>query len=161
MFTRTKDMRSRINFDLDVLSQNNNYIFGQPGTGPNPEYISNPEIRLEKWGGNLRTNAINLEHDLFGQTRKLNRDDVKLNNYVTNSISTSGQNYNSQEIKNDNQRLLLNHVDSREQVITKPFHSLHILLKDPQENIYNTKINSTRYNNKWGGEPRFPQTPSY
>ena len=47
--------------------------------------------------------------------------------------------YNSQEIKNDNQRLLLNHVDSREQGITKPFHSLHILLKDPQENIYNTK----------------------
>ena len=151
MFTRTKDMRSRINFDLDVLSQNNNYIFGQPGTGPNPEYISNPEIRLEKWGGNLRTNAINLEHDLFGQTRKLNRDDVKLNNYVTKSVSTSGKNYNSQEIKNDNQRLLLNHVDSREQGITKPFHSMHILLKDPQENIYNTKINSTRITNKWGG----------
>ena len=38
MFTRTKDMRSRINFDLDVLSQNNNYIL-QTATGPNPEYM--------------------------------------------------------------------------------------------------------------------------
>ena len=70
---------------------------------------------------------------------------------MTKSVSTSRKNYNSQEIKNDNQRLLLNHVDSREQGITKPFHSMHILLKNPQEKIYNTKINSTRYNNKWGG----------
>ena len=117
MFTRTKDMRSRINYDLEVLSQSNNYTFGAPGTGPNPEYITNPEIRLEKWGGNLRTNALNLEHDLFGQTRKLNRDDIKLNNYVGKSVSTSEKSYNTKEIKNENQRLILNHVDSREQGI--------------------------------------------
>ena len=76
MFTRTKDMRSRINFDLDVLSQNNNYIFGQPGTGPNPEYISNPEIRLEKWGGNLRTNAIDLESHLKGIGNPITKSNI-------------------------------------------------------------------------------------
>tara|TARA_Y100000816_G_C26103866_1_gene585879 strand:+ start:3143 stop:3583 length:441 start_codon:yes stop_codon:yes gene_type:complete len=144
MFTRTKDRRTKIGYDLEVLSKNNNYIFETPGTGKYPYYIKNPEIRLQKWGGNLRDNALNIEHDLFGQTRKLNRDDINLNNYVPLSVNSGKKCYGIDKIDNQHQRLNLNIVDSKEKTLTKKNHSLHILLFNPQDNIFNQNPINTR-----------------
>ena len=50
------------------------YMLNVPGNGDKPAYMEDPHIRIQKWGGNLRTNTINLESDLKGITRPLNRD---------------------------------------------------------------------------------------
>lgn len=105
MFTRTKDLESRIIFDLQTLSYSNNYQFGTPGNGLNVSYITNPEIRLQKWGGNLANNALNLEHDLFGQTRKLNRDNAKLNSYLDNRSTITKRTYPKQQIAHSYSRV--------------------------------------------------------
>jgi hypothetical protein len=52
-----------------------------------------PSIRLQKWGGNLMTNTINLESSLFGLDRNLTRDCNPQNNYKDVVIPTSTVEY--------------------------------------------------------------------
>ena len=42
------------------------WILNVPGNGADPCYMEDPQIIIQKWGGNLRTNTINLESDLRG-----------------------------------------------------------------------------------------------
>ena len=55
-------------------------------------YLEDPQIRLQKWGGNLRTNTISLENDLRGLTRKLNKDEIH-NDYTIKAPVSSSVNY--------------------------------------------------------------------
>ena len=48
--------------------------------------MEDPHYRLEHWAGNLGNNAINLESDLRGLTRKLNRDEIQKNTHIPNGI---------------------------------------------------------------------------
>ena len=57
------------------------WILNVPGNGANPCYIEDPQIRIQKWGGNLRTNTINLESDLLGVNRHSSRDCLGKDNY--------------------------------------------------------------------------------
>ena len=57
-----------------------------PGNGSKPCYIENPSCRLQKWGGNLMTNCINLESDLIGLSRNLNKDCLKVNTVIKNMV---------------------------------------------------------------------------
>jgi hypothetical protein len=61
------------------------WILNVPGNGSHPCYIDDPQIIVQKWGANLRTNTINLESDLLGVNRIANKDCLGVNNY---------QNYN-------------------------------------------------------------------
>jgi hypothetical protein len=45
-----------------------------PGNGAIPDYMADPHIRAQKWGGNLRTNAVDLENALQGGNRRLGSD---------------------------------------------------------------------------------------
>jgi hypothetical protein len=56
-------------------------------------YFEDPQIRLEKWGANTMTNTVNLESDLFGLSRRLNRDLVDVNNYKTFSSQSAPLNF--------------------------------------------------------------------
>ena len=105
MFTRTKDTGNRIKLDLEVLSHSNNYQFGTPGNGKKLSYVTNPEIRLQKWGANLANNTINLEHDLLGQTRQLNRDNITVNDYQTNKTSSNSNKYGQIQFTHNYTRL--------------------------------------------------------
>jgi len=49
--------------------------------------MNDPQIRMQQWGGNLRTNAMNLESDLMGLTRPLTRDCDK-NNFQKQAVSS-------------------------------------------------------------------------
>jgi hypothetical protein len=49
---------------------------------------------MSGWGANLRTNTINLESDLMGLTRKLNRD-CDSNNYMKHEETSSAIQYKS------------------------------------------------------------------
>jgi hypothetical protein len=50
------------------------WILNVPGNGADPCYIEDPQIIIQKWGANLRTNTINLESELRGVSKPLSRD---------------------------------------------------------------------------------------
>jgi len=58
------------------------WIMNVPGNGSTPCYIEDPQIIIQKWGANLRTNTINLESDLLGVNRNLSRDCLGKDNYT-------------------------------------------------------------------------------
>jgi hypothetical protein len=62
------------------------WILNVPGNGENPCYIEDPQIIIQKWGANLRTNTINLESDLLGVNRHLSRDCLGKDNYTSFNV---------------------------------------------------------------------------
>ena len=88
-FTRFHDDPCRIQKQLQETTDIGKYVLDVPGNGSRPLYIEDPFIRLQHWGGNLRTNTINLDSDLKGLTRKLNKDSIKSNNFNNYSVRTN------------------------------------------------------------------------
>uniref|UniRef100_A0A6C0DH71 Uncharacterized protein n=1 Tax=viral metagenome TaxID=1070528 RepID=A0A6C0DH71_9ZZZZ len=62
------------------------YMLNVPGNGSNPCYIEDPQIIIQKWGANLRTNTINLESDLMGVNRQLSKDCLGKDNYKNYNV---------------------------------------------------------------------------
>lgn len=83
--TSIKSSPVRIEKDLQISTYTGRYHLNVPGPGSNVNYESDPFIRLQKWGGNYHTNTVNLESDLMGLTRSLNRD---CNNYLDNTVKS-------------------------------------------------------------------------
>ena len=81
-FTRFRDDPARIEDELFQLTKTGRYQIDKPGPGENLPYIDEPQMRLDSWGANLSTEKTNLESDLRGLTRKLNRDLLEENNYM-------------------------------------------------------------------------------
>lgn len=92
-FTRFHDDPCRIKKKLQESTDQGRYMLNVPGNGDKPLYIDDPHIRLQQWGGNLMTNNINIENDLRGLTRNLNRDCINENNYIHHKINTNSINY--------------------------------------------------------------------
>lgn len=63
------------------------WVLNVPGNGSNPCYIEDPQIIIQKWGANLRTNTINLESELLGVNRHLSRDCLGKDNYTNFNVS--------------------------------------------------------------------------
>jgi hypothetical protein len=57
--------------------------------------MEDPHIRIQKWGGNLRTNTINLESDLLGVNRKISRDCLGKDNYENFNVKNNEIKYPS------------------------------------------------------------------
>jgi hypothetical protein len=91
-FTRFHDDEIRIEKQLEQQTFAGRYRLDVPGPGSSMPFQDDAQLRMQKWGANLRTNTINLESDLMGLTRPLNRDDEKKNNYVGN-VESSQINY--------------------------------------------------------------------
>ena len=87
-FTRFHDDPVRIESRLDVSTFEGRYQLNRPGPGLDMPFFEDPNLRLQKWGANLNSNTVNLESDLRGLTRTLNRDDVQKNVYQTHSAHT-------------------------------------------------------------------------
>ena len=62
------------------------WILDVPGNGSRPCYMSDPQIIPQKWGGNLRTNTINLESDLRGVNRQQGRDCLGKDDYKNYNV---------------------------------------------------------------------------
>jgi hypothetical protein len=80
-FTRFHDDPNRIKKQVMESSFTGRYMLDVPGQGTDLPFVEDPHIRLQHWGANLRYNTINLESDLRGLTRPLNRDNAGLNEY--------------------------------------------------------------------------------
>lgn len=95
-FTRFHDDPCRISKQLEESTNQGKYIMNVPGNGLTPYYMEDPYIRLQKWGGNLQTNVIEIENSFRGMNRPLNRDCIKENdykNYQANSEKIYYPNY--------------------------------------------------------------------
>jgi hypothetical protein len=95
-FTRFHDDPCRINKQLQESTGLGRYMLNVPGNGSKPLYMDDPFIRMQKWGGNLMTNTVNLESDLFGLSRLLNRDDIT-KEYRLHAAQTEKQTHLSAE----------------------------------------------------------------
>jgi hypothetical protein len=73
-FTRFKYDDCRTKKSLQQATDPGRWILNVPGNGDKPCYMEDPQIIPQKWGGNLRTNTIDLESDLRGVNRHVSRD---------------------------------------------------------------------------------------
>lgn len=92
-FTRFHDDPARIKYGLELSTYSGRYALDTPGPGVQLPYLEDPQIRMQKWGANLMTNPINIESDLRCLTRRLNRDHIELNNYMSTQVETSRNTY--------------------------------------------------------------------
>ena len=92
-FTRFKYDDSRTKKSLQQSTDPGRWILNVPGNGANPCYMEDPQIIIQKWGANLRTNTINLESDLKGVNRQLGRDCLGKDNYKKYNVQNEAINY--------------------------------------------------------------------
>jgi hypothetical protein len=94
-FTRFKYDDCRTKKELQQSTDPGRWILNVPGNGDNPCYMEDPQIIPQKWGGNLRTNTINLESELRGVNRQLGRDCLGKDDYRSYNVSSSAIQYPS------------------------------------------------------------------
>ena len=141
-FTRFHDDPCRIQKYLEESTNVGNYNINVPGNGLTPDFVNDPHLRMQKWGGNLSQNKTDLESDLRNITRQLNRDTLSENNYA-NYINTNNiYNQNTYPINNKeithqpratDPAWTLRELNYLTEVnVPNNFNYLHM---DPQENI--------------------------
>ena len=85
-FTRFHDDPHRMRKEAEESSFSGKYALNTPGPGDIMPFQEDPQLRLQRWGANLMTNTVNIESDLRGMTRKLNRDYIEKNEYKKASV---------------------------------------------------------------------------
>jgi hypothetical protein len=96
-FTRFHDDTARIKKQVEESTFTGRYRLDTPGPGLDLPFLEDPQLRLQGWAANFRTNTVNLESDLLGLTRPLNRDLVDINDYKIHSASSTQPSYTSAE----------------------------------------------------------------
>ena len=94
-FTRFKYDDCRTKKSLQQATDPGRWILNVPGNGANPCYMEDPQIIIQKWGANLRTNTINLESELRGVNRNLNRDCLGKDEYQRYDVPNQAIQYPS------------------------------------------------------------------
>ena len=92
-FTRFKYDDARTKKELQQSTDPGRWIMNVPGNGSDPCYIEDPQIIVQKWGANLRTNTINLESDLKGVNRQINRDCLGKDEYQKYNVPNESIDY--------------------------------------------------------------------
>ena len=91
-FTRFKYDDCRTKKQLQQSTDPGRWVLNVPGNGSNPCYVEDPQIIIQKWGANLRTNTVNLESELLGINRPVSKDCLGKDNYTNFTV-------NSKEVK--------------------------------------------------------------
>jgi hypothetical protein len=94
-FTRFKYDECRTKKSLQQATDPGKWILNVPGNGDKPYYMEDPQIIPQKWGGNLRTNTINLESELRGVNRFLSKDCLGKDEYQHFNVSNQAIQYPS------------------------------------------------------------------
>ncbi len=91
---------TRFNYDecrtkkrLQQSTDPGRWIMNVPGNGSNPCYIEDPQIIIQKWGANLRTNTTDLESDILGVNRQIGRDCLGKDDYKTYNVPNEAIKY--------------------------------------------------------------------
>jgi hypothetical protein len=80
-FTRFHDDPERIKKALEQQTYIGRYQINVPGQGIQLPYMEDTQIRLQGWGANVSSGGTDIESDLRGLSRKLDRDNIATNNY--------------------------------------------------------------------------------
>lgn len=91
--TRFKYDDARTKKSLQQSTDPGRWILNVPGNGSDLCYMEDPQIILQKWGANLRTNTINLESDLKGVNRPLNKDCLGKDDYINFNVNNQPIDY--------------------------------------------------------------------
>ena len=94
-FTRFRDDPCRVEKQLQQSTDVGRWILNVPGNGDKPAYMSDPQIRIQTWGGNLMTNCVDLESELRGVNRRANKDCLGKDEYVKFNVPTQKISYPS------------------------------------------------------------------
>ena len=125
-FTRFSSDDARQQKKLEESTYTGIYHLNTPGNALS--FIEDPHIRLQKWGGNLRTNTCNLEGDLKGLNKKLSRHTTPNKKVPTKETYHKTSTFNISES-------LSTHPSWHYREL--PQHRMNILLDDPQRHILN------------------------
>ena len=87
-FTRFRDEPDRIKKQLQQSTDVGRYVLNVPGPGDKPLYMEDPYIRAQMWAGNIMTNTVDIETELRGLSRRLNKD-TRENNYLSGDASVA------------------------------------------------------------------------
>jgi len=87
-FTRFRYDPCRTSKSLQQSTDPGRWILNVPGNGDSPAYMADPQIRIQTWGGNLMTNTINLESELRGIGRNLNKDCLGKDEYSRYNVGS-------------------------------------------------------------------------
>lgn len=132
-FTRISDDNARISKHLQESTDQGKYMLDTPGQGMNPHYMEDPHYRLEGWADNLGENAIDIENDLHGLTRKLNRDEVVLNTHAIHANRLKPRAKSSTHTGGEDQSRVSHPTWTFRE--NKQYRE-QILLHNPQENVF-------------------------
>jgi hypothetical protein len=94
-FTRFKYDDCRTKKQLQQSTDPGRWILNVPGNGSKPCYVEDPQIIIQKWGANLRTNTVNLESELLGINKPISRDCLGKDNYVNFKVDSREVEYPS------------------------------------------------------------------
>jgi hypothetical protein len=86
-FTRFHDDPNRIQKQVLESSYAGRYALEMPGNGVNMPFLEDVQVRIQKWGANRMNQTVNLESDLRGLTRILNRDRIDENEYHLTAVA--------------------------------------------------------------------------
>jgi hypothetical protein len=86
-FSRFFDDPARIKKRLEQDTFTARYQLNAPGPGDNLPFWEDPNIRLQSWGANLQQNTTDFESELRGLNRRLNKDEIEVNNYKLNQTN--------------------------------------------------------------------------
>jgi hypothetical protein len=138
------------NIQCKLLSSSNtlNYMLNVPGNGSNPNFFIDPQIRLQKFGGNIGNDIVDINSNLLGVNKKLIKYGFILNSrdpYIETAY-----------VRNDYPTINFAITDQSRSVL--PAWQLKDLermnwaypLKDPQEHVQKQFVNNldTRQNSK-------------
>ena len=79
--SRFFDDEARIRKRNDIDTFEGRYRLDVPGNGADMPFNADPHIRIQKWGANFSTNMMDINSDLRGMTRPLNKDFIEINEY--------------------------------------------------------------------------------
>jgi len=130
-FTRFHDDPCRIIKQLQESTEQGSYYLNVPGNGKTPNYFNDTHIQLQKWGGNLSKNSVNLESDLRGLTRHLTKDNMRKNQYNMNAINQDNVQYPVNNAQTEQSRATHPAWMFRDKQQTRN----QILFLNPQENV--------------------------
>ena len=65
---------ARIKKEMEMSTYEGRYMLNCGGPGVDVPFFEDPQVRLQKYGANLRSNTIGVEDDLMGRNRVLGRD---------------------------------------------------------------------------------------
>jgi hypothetical protein len=92
-FTRFHDDPARITKQLQQQTDQERWYLDVPGNGDKPYFALDPHIIPQKWGGNLRTQFIDIQSSLLGIDKQLNKDYLDQSKYKRQTVHSAPIDY--------------------------------------------------------------------